>query len=52
MVEAIDAMKAVEAIDIGSRVALRETLRATLVPRIRGIAQNTAFAALPTHIAS
>ncbi|HJQ77348.1 MAG TPA: VWA domain-containing protein [Acidimicrobiia bacterium] len=35
MVEAIDAMKAVEAIDIGSRVALRETLRATLVKNLR-----------------
>ena len=35
MVEAIDAMKAVEAIDVGSRVALRETLRATLVKNLR-----------------
>ena len=35
MVEAIDAMKAVEAIDIGRRVALRETLRATLVKNLR-----------------
>ncbi|HET9259631.1 MAG TPA: VWA domain-containing protein [Acidimicrobiia bacterium] len=35
MVEAIDAMRAVEAIDIGSRVALRETLRATLVKNLR-----------------
>ena len=35
MVEAIDAMRAVEAIDIGSRVALRETLRATLVKNMR-----------------
>jgi uncharacterized protein with von Willebrand factor type A (vWA) domain len=35
MVEAIDAMKAVETIDIGSRVALRETLRATLVKNLR-----------------
>lgn len=35
MVEAIDAMKAVEAIDLGSRVGLRETLRATLVKNLR-----------------
>src|SRR5918996_2072176 len=35
MVEAIDAMKAVEAIDIGGRAALRETLRATLVKNLR-----------------
>jgi hypothetical protein len=35
MVESIDAMKAVEAIDIGKRVALRETLRATLVKNLR-----------------
>jgi uncharacterized protein len=35
MVEAIDAMKAVEAIDIGRRAALRETLRATLVKNMR-----------------
>jgi uncharacterized protein len=35
MVEAIDAMKAVEAIDIGRRAALRETLRATLVKNLR-----------------
>ena len=35
MVEAIDAMKAVEAIDIGRRVALRETLRATLIKNLR-----------------
>lgn len=35
MVEAIDAMRAVEAIDIGSRVGLRETLRATLVKNLR-----------------
>ncbi len=35
MVEAIDAMKAVEAIDIGRRTALRETLRATLVKNLR-----------------
>lgn len=35
MVEAIDAMKAVEAIDIGEKIALRETLRATLVKNLR-----------------
>ncbi|MGD2043836.1 MAG: VWA domain-containing protein [Acidimicrobiia bacterium] len=35
MVEAIDAMQAVEAIDISRRVALRETLRATLVKNLR-----------------
>jgi uncharacterized protein with von Willebrand factor type A (vWA) domain len=35
MVEAIDAMKAVEAIEIGERTALRETLRATLVKNLR-----------------
>ncbi len=35
MVEAIDAMKAVEAIDLSRRVALRETLRATLVKNLR-----------------
>jgi hypothetical protein len=35
MVEAIDALRAVEAIDMGSRVALRETLRATLVKNLR-----------------
>lgn len=35
MVEAIDGMRAVEAIDIGERVALRETLRATLVKNLR-----------------
>ena len=35
MVEAIDAMRAVEAIDLGQRVALRETLRATLVKNLR-----------------
>jgi len=35
MVEAIDAMKAVETIDLGSRIGLRETLRATLVKNLR-----------------
>lgn len=35
MVEAIDAMQAVESIDIDRRVALRETMRATLVKNLR-----------------
>lgn len=35
MVETIDAMQAVEAIDLSQRVALRETLRATLVKNLR-----------------
>ena len=35
MVEAIDGMRAVGAIDIGERVALRETLRATLIKNQR-----------------
>ncbi len=35
MVEAIDSMRAVEAIDIGDRVGLRETLRSTLVKNLR-----------------
>lgn len=35
MVEAIDAMRAVEAIDLSQRIALRETLRATLVKNLR-----------------
>ncbi len=35
MVEAIDGMRAVEVVDIGDRVALRETLRATLVKNLR-----------------
>jgi uncharacterized protein with von Willebrand factor type A (vWA) domain len=35
MVEAIDGMRAIEAIEIGDRVALRETLRATLVKNQR-----------------
>lgn len=35
MVEAIDAMEAVETIDIGSRTALKETLRATLIKNLR-----------------
>jgi hypothetical protein len=44
MVEAIDGMRAVEAIEIGDRVALRETLRATLIKNQRhGRAFDTAF---------
>ena len=35
MVEAIDGMRAVEAIDLGDRIGLRETLRATLVKNLR-----------------
>jgi uncharacterized protein with von Willebrand factor type A (vWA) domain len=35
MVEAIDAMKAVEHVDLASRSALRETLRATLIKNSR-----------------
>jgi hypothetical protein len=35
MVEGIDSMRAVEAIDVSDRVALRETLRATLVKNLR-----------------
>jgi uncharacterized protein with von Willebrand factor type A (vWA) domain len=35
MVEAIDGMRAVEAIEIGDRIALRETLRATLIKNQR-----------------
>lgn len=40
MVEAIDAMQAVESIDVGDRKALRETLRATLIKNLR---HETAF---------
>ena len=35
MVEAIDGMRAVEAVEIGDRIALRETLRATLIKNLR-----------------
>jgi uncharacterized protein with von Willebrand factor type A (vWA) domain len=35
MVEAIDGMRAIETIEIGDRVALRETLRATLIKNQR-----------------
>ncbi|MGH8912891.1 MAG: vWA domain-containing protein [Acidimicrobiia bacterium] len=44
MVEAIDGMRAVEVVDIGDRVALRETLRATLIKNLRHeSAFDTAF---------
>ncbi|HEX2403498.1 MAG TPA: VWA domain-containing protein [Acidimicrobiia bacterium] len=44
MVEAIDGMRAVEAIEIGDRIALRETLRATLIKNLRHeSAFDTAF---------
>jgi uncharacterized protein with von Willebrand factor type A (vWA) domain len=54
MVEAIDAMEAVEAIDIGSRTALKETLRATLVKNSRherafDTAFDVFFSMLPAH---
>lgn len=35
MVEAIDAMQAVEAVDLADRVGMRETLRATLIKNLR-----------------
>lgn len=51
MVEAIDGMKAVEVIDIGDRVALRETLRATLVKNLRHErAFDTAFDVYFSHV--
>ena len=44
MVEAIDGMRAVEAVEIGDRIALRETLRATLIKNLRHLgAFDTAF---------
>ena len=44
MVEAIDGMRAVGAIEIGDRIALRETLRATLIKNLRHeSAFDTAF---------
>ena len=53
MVEALDAMRAVEAIDMSSRIALRETLRATLVKNLRherafDTAFDIYFATVPT----
>jgi uncharacterized protein with von Willebrand factor type A (vWA) domain len=35
MVETVDAMRAIETIELGDRLALRETLRATLVKNLR-----------------
>lgn len=57
MVEAIDAMRAVEAIEIGDRVALRETLRATLVKNLRheaafDTAFDVYFSTVPQSVAS
>ena len=58
MVEAIDAMRAVESLDLVDKVALRETLRATLIKNLRHErAFDTAFdiyfsslpAPLPDH---
>lgn len=44
MVESIDAMNAVQHIDLGDRTSLKETLRATLVKNARhGAAFDTAF---------
>jgi len=52
MVEAIDGMAAVEVVDIGDRVALRETLRATLIKSRRherpfDVAFDAYFSRLP-----
>ncbi len=56
MVEAIDAMRAVEAVEIGDRTALRETLRATLIKNLRhepafDTAFDVYFSPLPPVIA-
>lgn len=56
MVEAIDGMRAVEAIEIGDRVALRETLRATLIKNLRherafDIAFDVYFSTVPQPLA-
>lgn len=51
MVEAIDGMRAVEAIDIGDRLELRETLRATLIKNLRHErAFDTAFDVYFAHV--
>jgi uncharacterized protein len=52
MVEAIDSMQAIEAIDISDRVGLRETLRATLIKNLRhesafDIAFDVYFSTMP-----
>ncbi len=56
MVEAIDAMRAVESVDIGDRVALRETLRSTLIKNLRhehafDVAFDVYFSPLPAIVA-
>ena len=53
MVEAIDSLRAVETVDIGDRIALRETLRATLVKNAShekafDTAFDVYFSAIPT----
>ena len=57
MVEAIDAMQAVESIEIDRRIALRETLRATLVKNLRhekafDTAFDVYFATVPRSVGS
>jgi hypothetical protein len=57
MVEAIDGMRAVETIDLGDKIALRETLRATLIKNIRherafDTAFDVYFSNLPGHAES
>jgi len=57
MVESIDAMRAVESIDLSNRVALRETLRATLIKNLRherafDTAFDVYFSRLPPPIPS
>lgn len=57
MVESIDAMRAVESIDLSNRVALRETLRATLIKNLRherafDTAFDVYFSRLPPPITS
>lgn len=51
MVEAIDGMRAVETIDLGDRIGLRETLRATLIKNLRHErAFDTAFDVYFSHV--
>lgn len=57
MVESIDAMRAVESIDLSNRVALRETLRATLIKNLRherafDTAFDVYFSTLPPPVPS